>query len=96
MLFIMVMNEIIRRTEGQTNGVPKVMVYAVDIVIWEPNESISEKKFERIIIVCTNFGLSVNLDKYVVMKIIQKTGHAKDYRKSNKCRKILPVGEEYT
>jgi hypothetical protein len=33
-----------------------------------------------------NFALSVSLDKHV-MKISQKMGHAKDYRKSNKWRK---------
>jgi hypothetical protein len=68
----MVMDETMRVT-GQESGILKIIVYADDIVIWELNESTLEKKFHRTIAVCTDLGLSVNLDKCVVMKISWKT-----------------------
>jgi hypothetical protein len=33
-------------TEGQDSRLPKVMVYADEIVIWELNKSYLEKKFK--------------------------------------------------
>jgi hypothetical protein len=39
-LFNMIMDEVIKRvTEGQESGTQKIMIYADDIVVWEPNES---------------------------------------------------------
>jgi hypothetical protein len=57
------------------SGVPKMMVglYANDIFIWEPNKCTTEKKFQRVVRVCKDFGLNVNLDRCVVMKISGKT-----------------------
>jgi hypothetical protein len=57
----MVMDEImIEVTEGQESGIPKSMVYADDIVIWEPNASSLEKKFQRVVLVCKDFELNPN------------------------------------
>jgi DUF1009 family protein len=42
--------------------------------MWEPNESTLEKKLQRVVTVCKDFGLNVSLDKCVVMKISQNTG----------------------
>jgi hypothetical protein len=69
----MVMNKIRRRvTEGKYSGLPKIMVCTDNVVIWELNESILEKTFQRVVSVCKDFGLNVNSDKCVVMKISQK------------------------
>jgi hypothetical protein len=43
-------------------------------IIWELNESPLQKKFQRAVMACTDFGLNVNLNKCVDMKISQKTG----------------------
>jgi hypothetical protein len=69
------MDEIIRKvTEIQDSTLPKIMTYADNIVKWEPNKSSLEKNIQRVVAVCEEFGLSVNLDKCVVMKISWKTG----------------------
>jgi hypothetical protein len=71
----MIMDDIIRKlTEGQENGLWKIMVYADCIVIWESNESSLEKKFQKVITVCKYFGLKANLDKCVVKKMSWKPG----------------------
>jgi hypothetical protein len=67
------MNEIIRRITGKDNGIPKNMVYA-DNINWKPKEKTLEAKFHRIITVCEEFELNVNLDMYMVMKIHWRTG----------------------
>jgi hypothetical protein len=61
----------IRVTEG---WVPEIMVHTDDIVIWDLNESNLEKKFQKVVTLCRDFGSNVNLHKCVVMKIICKTG----------------------
>jgi hypothetical protein len=50
------------------------MVYTGDIAVWEPNESNSEKKFQKAVTVCKDFSLNVNLHKCVVMNVSQKIG----------------------
>jgi hypothetical protein len=74
----MVTDEIRKVTEEQESEVPKVIVYEDATVIWEPNERTLEKKFQRAVTVSKDFGLNVNLDSCVVMKISQKTGEWKD------------------
>jgi hypothetical protein len=72
MLFNVVIDEIIIRvTEGQDSEIPTIMVCIDDRVIWEPNENTLQNKFQRVITVCKDSELNVNLDKYV-MKISQK------------------------
>lgn len=72
MLFNVVTDEIIIRvTEGQDSEIPTIMVCIDDRVIWEPNENTLQNKFQRVITVCKDSELNVNLDKYV-MKISQK------------------------
>jgi hypothetical protein len=44
-----------------------------NIIVWELNEITVKKKFQRLVTVCKYFfGLNVNLDKCVVMKMSQK------------------------
>jgi hypothetical protein len=38
------------------------MVYADDIITWEPIESMLEMKCLRIVAVCKNFGFRINLN----------------------------------
>jgi hypothetical protein len=52
-------------------------------VVWEPNERTSKKKFQRVVAVCKDFGLSVSLHKCVVMKISQKTGSMRKIKCNN-------------
>jgi hypothetical protein len=54
------------------------MVHADDINIWDPNESILAKKFQRLVRECENLGLSVILDKCVIMKMSEDGEHGKD------------------
>jgi hypothetical protein len=56
-------------TEGLESGLPKIMVHEYDIVIWETNKSTVEKKFQRVVTMSTDFGLSVNLDNENKLKI---------------------------
>jgi hypothetical protein len=50
------------------------MVYTDDIVVWEPNGSTLEKKLQRVVTVCEDFGLNVCLSKCVVMEISWNMG----------------------
>jgi hypothetical protein len=50
------------------------MVYAEDIVMLELNERTAEAKFHRIVTTCRDFGLSITLDTYVVMKLSPTKG----------------------
>jgi hypothetical protein len=50
------------------------MVYTDSIVIWEPEESTLEKKFQSVSTVCKDVGSNVDLGKCVVIKISLKTG----------------------
>jgi hypothetical protein len=76
-LLNIVINEIIRVTEGQESWLPNIIVYTDDIVTWELSESTLDKKFQRVVSVCKDFGLNVNLDKYVV-KYAWRQVHGKD------------------
>jgi hypothetical protein len=58
-------------------------VYADDTVIWEQNESTLEKKFQKVITVCKDFGIKVNLDKCVAMKISRKKGGLENIKCGN-------------
>jgi hypothetical protein len=74
----MVMDKIRKRvTEGKDSGLPKIMVCTDNIVIWELNESILEKIFQRVVSMCKDFELNVSSDKCVVMKISQMTEHGR-------------------
>jgi hypothetical protein len=42
--------------EGQKSDHQKFMVYANNINKWEPNRSIIEKKLQRIVTACKDFG----------------------------------------
>jgi hypothetical protein len=55
MLFNTVMDETVRTvTAGQeSGGIPETIVYAYKIIIWEPKESASVKKFHRVLTMCT-------------------------------------------
>jgi hypothetical protein len=48
------------------------LIYADVTVKQELNKSTLQKEFHRTVAVCKDFGLSVNLDKYVIMKISWK------------------------
>jgi hypothetical protein len=49
------------------------MLYTNDTVEWEMNKSTLEKISEKAVKAHKDFGLEVNLDKCVVMKMCQKT-----------------------
>jgi hypothetical protein len=53
---------------------PKTVVCVDDIVMWEPNGSSIEKKFQGVVIVGKDVRLNACLDIYRVMKISQKAG----------------------
>jgi hypothetical protein len=55
-------------------GLPEIMVYADNAVIWEQNERVEEKRSLRVLTECKDFGSNVSLDKYTGIKISWKSG----------------------
>jgi hypothetical protein len=49
------------------------MIYTYDTVIWGLNVSTLENKLQRVVTVCNDFGLNVNLDTCIVIKESQQT-----------------------
>jgi hypothetical protein len=49
----------------------------------ELTESTLRKKYQRDVSVCKDFGLNVNLDKCMVMKMSQKTGDMEEIKCNN-------------
>jgi hypothetical protein len=57
--FNMVMAKVTRKlTEEQDSKLPKIMVYTDDTVIWEPQKSILEKKYQKTVTLCEYFRKS--------------------------------------
>lgn len=91
MLLNTIMDVRVRRvTTEQNSGVLKMIVP----VLWGPRESMWEKKFQRVFIVCKDFGLNLNSVKCAVQVVSFSTHGAnvisdeckwRNYRKNEKC-----------